>query len=294
MKTIRFSGIILLFISIQAFSQITFWSEDFGTGCNQGQLATDFSSANGGWTVTPLGLNETGQNYWFISAAENGMEPGECGDGCGNNRTLHLGAINAFVGTDLGAAYYEGLNTLCGLLDCGSTNKRIESPIIDCTGYSSISLHFNYIEGGNAIDNANLWIRINGVWSVLDDMAKTFSATCSPQGLWTEYQINLPATADNISNLQIGFQWINNDDADATDPSFAVDNITLEGLTDIDPPACCLGDFNCDGIVGVADMILFISQYGCSNNCFADLTNDGVVGAADLIAFTDLFGITCP
>ena len=71
---------------------------------------------------------------------------------------------------------------------------------------------------------------INNTWTLLDDMAKTFSATCSPQGLWTSYQIALPAAANNIADLQIGFQWINNDDADATDPSFAVDNISFEGI----------------------------------------------------------------
>lgn len=275
-------------------AQTTFWTEDFGTGCNQGQLATDYNSSNGQWSATSLGLNETGQNYWFVSAAENGNSPGECGSGCGNNQTLHLGAINAFVGNDLGAAYYEGLASLCGLLDCGATNKRVESPPIDCSGFSDITLHFDYIEGGNAIDNATLWLFANNSWIQIDDMPKTFSVTCSPQGVWTTYQIALPASANNATDLQLGFQWINNDDADATDPSFAVDNIYLEGSSDIDPPTCCTGDFNCDGIVGVADMILFISQYGCTSSCYADLTSDGVVGAADLIAFTDLFGQVCP
>ncbi|MEZ4799148.1 MAG: hypothetical protein R2809_05065 [Flavobacteriales bacterium] len=294
MSATKFTTWVLLMVSIHAYSQTTFWTEDFGTGCNQGQFATNYISPNGIWLVTPLGINETGQNFWFVSAAENGNEVGECGTGCGDNQTLHLGVVNTFVGNDLGASYYEGLFSMCDFVDCGSTDKRVESPVIDCSNYSSMTLHFTYIEGGNDIDNATLWLKANSGWVLIDDMAKTFSATCAPQGVWTEYQIALPSWADNASDLQFGIRWINNDDADATDPSFAIDNISLEGTFENENSDCCDGDFNCDGVVGVADMILFISQYGCINSCFADLTNDGVVGAADLIAFSNLFGTVCP
>jgi PKD repeat protein len=37
-------------------------------------------------------------------------------------------------------------------------------------------------------------------------------------------------SADNNPNVKIGFNWTNNDDGIGTDPSFAVDNITLTGI----------------------------------------------------------------
>ena len=45
------STIAAVILSHSIFAQV-FWSETFGSGCNQGQLATAFSSANGSWTVT--------------------------------------------------------------------------------------------------------------------------------------------------------------------------------------------------------------------------------------------------
>ena len=56
---------------------------------------------------------------------------------------------------------------------------------------------------------------------------------------------------------------------------------------------CCTGDFNCDGIVNVADLGIIISQFSCSG-CFADLDQDGLVTVLDLNVFSGLFGAVCP
>ena len=114
--------------------------------------------------------------------------------------------------------------------------------MIDCSGRTDIGLDFVYIEGGNAIDNATLWYYNGTSWAQIADMAKTFSGACSPQGIWTAYNISLPASADNNPDVKIGFQWINNDDADATDPSFAVDDIVLSGIEDTGSPIALCQD----------------------------------------------------
>ncbi len=450
--------VAMLFISVKAFTQTPFWTEDFGTGCNAEQLATSYVGPNGSWTIVNTGTNQTSANTWFISATENGNAPGQCGSGCGNDRSLHLGALNSPLGSDLGAAYYEGLQGFCGFFPCAATNKRVESPTINCTGIYDITISFSYIEGGNAIDNATMWLYDGVSWSLWLDLGKTFSAGCSPQGLWTGFTAGLPSYVFNNPNVKIGFQWTNNDDGDATDPSFAVDDIelsadvnvdiippqltcigdqvfeantdcefilpnflsqitvtdnvdqdveltqspagpvaigvgitavtitatddagnsstcTIEVLVDdatppvltcssdvqvisangvdafVDVPAafaqdncsavtlindynntsdadgtyplgitivtwtatdvngnsetcettvnvvdgdCCTGDFNCDGLVGVSDLIFFMASYSCQGTCQADLSDDGVVGAADLLIFMDLFGTVCP
>lgn len=233
----------LLFLSILlpmfSFSQnVIFWTEDFGSGCNSGQSANNYFSINNGtWTVLSAGINANAANKWFVSAEENGNDVGQCGSGCGNDRTLHIGADLPGIGTDLGASYYEGSSALCGVFDCGATDKRVESPAISCSGIGNVEISFLYMEGGNAIDNATLWYFDGSVWSMLIDLPKT-ALTCSPQGIWSSFTMPLPASANNNLNVMIGFHWTNNDDLDATDPSFAVDDIALNGDFGVDliPP----------------------------------------------------------
>ena len=208
-----------------------FWTEDFGTGCSSGLTATGYSGTNGAWNITNTGLNESDANTWYVSASENGMPVGSCGAGCGTNRTLHVGST---FPVDIGAAYLETDAFTCSFIAiCSATDKRVESPVINCTGQTGITLAFNYIEfGEGSNDNATLWYYDGVTWSQLSDPAKTLccgSATCngSLQGLWTAYSIALPASANNNANVRIGFRWVNNANGIATDPSFAVDDITL-------------------------------------------------------------------
>ncbi|MBI1266535.1 MAG: hypothetical protein GC193_03785 [Cryomorphaceae bacterium] len=55
----------------------------------------------------------------------------------------------------------------------------------------------------------------------------------------------------------------------------------------------CLGDLNGDFVVNSADLIFFISDFGCSSNCTVDLTGDDVVNSADFILFLSQYGQSC-
>lgn|GEM_PF-2382776 len=289
-------ALVLVLIPSVLFSQTVFWTEDFGTGCNQGQLASAYSGTNGAWTMTVTGPEADDANAWFVSARDNGNAIGTCGSGCGTNRTMHIS--NSFATPlpvhpiDDYAIYAEGFDGFCGLIQCAATSKRMESPTINCTGRTDISVNFKYFEGGNAIDNATLWYSANngGAWTQISDMPKT--ALCgADRGTWTAYTFALPASANNNATVKIGLQWVNNDDGDATDPSFAVDDITLS-VPDV--VTCCPGDFNCDGVINVLDMIIMVNQFGCAAGCTADLNNDGIIGAADLTIFNGLYSDICP
>jgi gliding motility-associated-like protein len=214
-----------------------FWTETFGTGCNQGQVAGGWTGLNGTWTMTN-GTNGAGANNWFVSATEAGMGVNNCGDGCLanaalTNRTLHIGNVATsfcacfFCPTgDCGAAYDACNFNLCG---GGSplTDRRIESPVINCTGQSNITLSFLYMENGQGTQDDATLLYFNGVtWAQIDPLAKT--TVCSGgQGRWTAFSILLPASANNNPNVRIGFRWVNDVDGVGTDPSFAVDDITL-------------------------------------------------------------------
>ncbi|MDW8418602.1 MAG: hypothetical protein RML37_04220 [Chitinophagales bacterium] len=209
------------------------WFENFGTGCSTGTEANLFTTANGTWTVTNTGLNESLANVWYVSAEEQ-IGTGRCGEGCGgsNNRTLHLSSHPLMLG-DLGAAYFESSSTSCSFFGwCAITNKRVESPTINLTGYSNITISFDYIEfGEGSTDNATLWYFNGTTWSLLEDLPKTncCGGVCNGtlQGGFVRYHVALPPSANNNPNVRIGFNWTNNGNGTGTDPSFAVDNILL-------------------------------------------------------------------
>jgi|ERR1051326_7664655 hypothetical protein len=235
-KLFTFSFLFAAAVSSQAQ---TFWTEDFSTGCSQGNTASSYTGVNGAWTITATGTNDANANQWFVSAAEAGMGVGQCGDGCLNNtnltnRTLHLGnTAIALVNlpADNGASYVNG--GFCQSFSiCVVTNRRAESPTINCNGKSNIALSFAYMEGGDGTnDDGTLWYYDGNAWSLLINLPKTPLGNCSPQGQWTAYTINLPSSANNNPNVKIGFNWVNNDDQVGNDPSFAVDDITLSQVT---------------------------------------------------------------
>lgn len=223
-RTFLFLALFFL-ISFFGVGQNVFWTETFDgancvatSGCDPSLVA---------WTVTNTGTNGAAANNWYVSATECGNAAGLCGSSCSNDQSLHIGNASnssaAFIfcpSGDCGAAYDDsGAGEI--------TDKRCESPTINCSGQANISVNFNYIEKGQgAFDDATLWYFDGSTWSSVDAIAKTGNG-CNPQGIWTALTASLPASANNNPNVKIGFRWMNNGDGNATDPSFAVDDITL-------------------------------------------------------------------
>jgi len=235
-----FSLFALILIGASSYAQI-FWTDNFGTGCNRGQAATSYAGPNGQWTMASTGTNDPYSNSWFVSAACSGTGAGNCSSSCittgATDATLHVSNISISVpsfitiNADTGASYFSG--GLCGFGYCVATSRRMESPAINCSGKSNISVSFVYLENGNAAnDDASFCYSADGgiTWTTIDPLAKT-TGSCSAAGQWTPITISLPASANNNTMVKIGFNWVNNDDATGTDPSFAVDDVTLSQLT---------------------------------------------------------------
>lgn len=248
-KRLEYLGIALalLLIASPAFGQITIFTDNFNNACTAGCLAP----THNGWTVSSTGANGAFANDWFVSCAENGEAPGNCGLGCGADPSLHLSSV---AGSPAG---------LCPTGDCGAvydasiasiiTNKRVESPTINCSSFNTITLTYDHISSGAAgTDFHTIEYSSNGgsTWTTLTTGPSTncccslldcfFAICCSPtsapcgslrQGLWGQNTIALPATADFNANVKIGFNWTNNGDNVGTDPSIAIDDLLVEGLT---------------------------------------------------------------
>ena len=222
--------IFSIIVSSLSFAQVTVWSEDFdangGAGSNWGTLNQN------------IGTQGITANRWYISGQECGNAVGMCGSVCGGDFSLHVSSTT--VG-DLGAAYDASSACLPGCFICDlfggppfctdvTTNKRSQSQNINTIGHTGLTLNFNYIELGQGnTDNAVVQYSINGgaSWLTLFNTAKPPLGACSPQGTWTAFSMALPATCENITNLRIAFRWQNNADGIGTDPSFAVDDITI-------------------------------------------------------------------
>lgn len=215
--------LISLFFPFYANAQV-FYTETFdGTVCAAGS-GCDPSLVS--WTTTNTGANGATANKWYVSDTESGMAAGQCGTAGMNDQSLHVGNVPGST-----------FSLICPTGDCGAaydassaaeiTDKRCESPVINCTGQSGITLAFNYIENGQGtLDDATLWYFDGATWAQIDPLAKTVN-NCGGQGRWTAFSIALPASANNNPGVRIGFRWVNNGDGMGSDPSFAVDDITL-------------------------------------------------------------------
>jgi len=241
------TALIIGMATINIYAQTSFWTEDFGTGCDQATYANGVTTSNGTWMVVATGTNDDEANSWFMSGAEAGMGVGSCGDRCTvtpalNNKTLHIGNSDGF-GLDDGAIYNAG--GICPTFACVITNIRAESPVINCSEYIDITLAIAYMEGGDdTTDNATLNYYDGSTWTEILDMPKT-GPTCGAAGIWEGVSVPLPASANNNPNVQIGINWTNNDDAFGIDPSIVVDDITLSGtMAVIGPTAAFSVDTN--------------------------------------------------
>ncbi len=233
-KKLYFSSAFLL-IAGSMFGQV-FWTEDFGTGCNRAQLASAYTGTNGTWTIASTGTNGNVANTFYISSTAAGTGSGNCADNCIFNSAINasLHVINSSiviptvltVNADTGGSYFTGGFSSFGYV--ATSNCRAESPMINCTGMSNIAVSFSYFENGQgSTDDATLVYSPDGgtTWSQVDVLAKT---TGCAAGQWTAFTATLPAGANNNATVKIGFLWTNNDDGQGSDPSFAVDDITLD------------------------------------------------------------------
>ena len=268
-KTLLIAGLLIFGVNSNQVKAQAFWSEDFGsTGgiCDQGNAANNTVTSNGVWVVSPVGPQDIYANEWYISATEPGQTVGSCSiAGCHVNnsltdRSLHVGNVPGS----------PNALTLCATGDCGAvydpggfqievlTNKRAESPIINCSGQSGLFLSFDYFEYGDDfinIDNTKIewWDGVS--WNLLADPPRTSQSCGAGFGTWTTFTVALPSAADNNPNVKIGFRWENDNGGTGTSPSFAVDNIKLLGAL---PPTADF--FASDTVICIDDCISFFDQ----------------------------------
>ena len=63
-----------------------------------------------------------------------------------------------------------------------------------------------------------------------------------------------------------------------------------DGICDIQ---LCPEDLNGDGVIGVQDLLLVLSEFGCNSSCENDINQDGYVAVQDILLLLSGFGNTC-
>ncbi len=211
------------FCGLAAGTYIVTVSDNGGGGSGFDTLYQEGFEAAHNWTLNvSTGVNGVDNNFWTVSDAEGGVLPTGCGVGGNGNKTLHITSV--FLPTG-GAAYDAG--GFCGVLFCPETNMRAESPVFSTVGANNLSLSFDFISNGQALlDNASVWYNSGTGWTQLVNSIK--SPVCgNGQGEWTNFAVPLPASCNNNPNVQVAFNWTNNDDGVGTDPSVAVNNVLV-------------------------------------------------------------------
>ena len=286
-KTVLFLSVFFLLLKAQATVIYTqAFESDLAT---VGWTTTNLTSPWGNTTFVGFG------NSWYNDANEEGLAPGNCGAVGFTDQSVYMGSS-----LSIGAAYFASV----------FTNARVSSANINTTGYSNIVLSFNFEGEGDptndkgylqySIDGGTTWINATGAptsanpalpaGSSLNNL-KSNNTTCAGQGLWTGITWNMPATCNNISNLRIAFVWQNNDDANATDPSFAFDDVSVSGTlgginsittTALSTTSYCAGatlnvPYTCVGTFTAGNV--FTAQLSSSTGSFASPTSIGTLTA---------------
>ncbi|MDA0732020.1 MAG: hypothetical protein O2837_04040 [Bacteroidetes bacterium] len=55
----------------------------------------------------------------------------------------------------------------------------------------------------------------------------------------------------------------------------------------------CLGDFDSNGIITIADVLNVLGEFGCLLDCEYDLDSDGFISINDFLILLQLLGSTC-
>ena len=55
----------------------------------------------------------------------------------------------------------------------------------------------------------------------------------------------------------------------------------------------CSGDVDNNGSLGVSDLNIILTEFGCTENCAVDFNDDGSTTIADLLFWLSLFGTVC-
>jgi hypothetical protein len=212
----------------------------------------------------------------------------------GNNDSYIAGPVekqgtgNIFIPTG-----DNGVFAPCGIADNNPTNTFVleyhnESP--QGAGYGNI-----FGAGLDHVSSCEYW--------TIDYLAGAAAARAI-----LSYDTNRCGPIDNPSALRVAVwesgQWENRglsaDDGYYITSSLISDwNVLTLGSTTPENPMTgaavpCVADYNLDGTRNTADLLILLSEFGCTSSCVTDLDGNDATNTADLLILLSVFGLDCP
>ena len=136
---------------------------------------------------------------------------------------------------------------------------------------------YEYIEGSGDLDEHN------GRFCITPDY---------PEGIYS-YFITIDDYLDPVYPYIIGPTYFGTVATGNTGPQSG-HNLIPNNATHYDPETdVCTGDINGDGALTIADLLLILSDFGCTSSCSGDIDGDGMVTVYDALSFLSLFGSLC-
>ena len=77
------------------------------------------------------------------------------------------------------------------------------------------------------------------------------------------------------------------------DPTWGTDIAWATVQFNEDVCITCMGDFDQDCNRTAIDLLFMLSEWGCATGCTSDINENGVVDIADILLFLSLFAIPC-
>jgi subtilisin-like proprotein convertase family protein len=194
-------GILLVLNVTTGYSQTTLMSENFEGGSNQ------VLTTAGGYNNWYVYLAVDGESYWYITSSY-------------YSYCMISGSYALSVTSD---DYYCTYGNSGGY---AYSSNKIAYKSFSASGYSSLTLSFNYKAGGETgYDYGKVCYSTNGTtWT---DLATTYTNKASTTAVTN---LALPSSLNGLSTVYIGFRWVNNNNyVDPSTLGFVVDDIVVKG-----------------------------------------------------------------
>ncbi len=209
-------------------------------------------------TNIPIGPN-TSTDQWVIDDVEGGVPAGNCQQFLNGDATIHVTNMMVF-----GGAIYNPQSL---------SNMRIaHASDISTVGYPNfLMLNFDFIAGGiPGADFCEVMYSTDGgtTYNSLGILGQV--ANCGNQKIWTPQMYLLPMACSNIPNLRLAFDWHANGDGLGTQPSVAINNITITTQT----------------MTGIAQSLVEVPAIFSHDNTITVGTGEDF----NVVSFTDLTG----
>jgi hypothetical protein len=192
-------------------------------------------------------------------------------------------ASGLMMGADINGAYqYNGSLAEVRIWETLLSDENIaawacSSVESDHPNWSSLASYWEMDDNDNylansSVNNPFLDASVNGAEWQIADSTITYDYSGTPR------LVDVPVTAMTHLCMDIIPEW-------------DLDGISWVGsCTDT---GACLNDVNSDGVIGVTDILLILSEFGCTFGCEADTTSDGSVNVSDLLSVLAEFGQAC-